>query len=106
MDLDERFKRRIDERAVAGAVAKVLHCIANAPNKREKPMAGDLSGTFDFWFDGGAARVQTGHVEYEFADGTRAEMAAPVWALSVTIVFPNGCQVRVRQESPGSEQPA
>ena len=58
-----------------------------------------LSGEFDFWFDGGTARIQTGYVEYQFADGARATVAAPVLALSVTIDFPNGCRVRVQQES-------
>ena len=96
----ELFERRVDERAVA----KVLHCIATAPNRREKPIAGDVSGAFDFWFDGGAARIRTGFVEYQFADGTRATLAAPIPALSVTIEFPNGCRVRVQQESSGLEQ--
>ena len=97
MDLRERFERRIDE----AAVAKILQCIATAPNRREKPTAGDVTGAFDFWFDGGAANIRTGSIEYKFADGTRATLAAPIPALSVTIEFPNGCRVRVQQESWG-----
>ena len=100
MDLRERFERRIDE----GAVAKILQDIATAPNRREEPTADDMPGPFDFWFDGGAANVQTGSIEYKFADGTRATLAASVPALSVTIEFPNGCRVRVQQESWGLEQ--
>ena len=95
MNLREVFDGRIDARAVA----KVLHLIATAPNRREKPLVGDVSGAFDFWFDGGAARIQTGYFEYKFADGTRATLAAPFLALSVTIDFPNGCRVSVQQES-------
>jgi hypothetical protein len=95
MDLRERFERRVQE----AAVARILQCIAMAPNRRDKPTAGDVAGTFDFWFDGGAGSIQTGYIEYTFADGTRATLAAPIPALSVTIVFPNGCRVRIQQES-------
>jgi hypothetical protein len=100
MDLRERFERRIQE----GAVARILQCIATAPNRREEPTAGDVAGTFDFWFDGGAASIRTGFIEYKFADGTRSTLAAPIPALSVTIEFPNGCRVRVQQDSWGLEQ--
>jgi hypothetical protein len=99
MDLSERFKRRIDERRVA----TVLQCIAAPPNKRGEPTDSDLAGVFDFWFDGGAAAIHTGYIEFTFADGTRATLAAPCPALSVTIEFPNGCRVKVQQESWGSE---
>ena len=56
------FKDRVD----AGAVARILHLIATLPNRRETPIAADLSGNFDFWFDGGAARMVTGWTEYKF----------------------------------------
>ncbi len=100
MDLSERFKRRIAEETVA----RVLQCLAAVPNKRTEPTAGDLAGEFDFWFDGGAAIIQTGNIEYTFADGTRATVAAPCPGLSVTIEFPNGCRVTIQQVSGGSEQ--
>jgi hypothetical protein len=95
LDLRERFERRIDE----GTVAKILQCIATHPNKRDTPTAGDIAGPFDFWFDGGAATIQTGVIEYKFADGARATLAAPIPALSVTIEFPNGSRVRIQQET-------
>ncbi len=95
MNLDERFERRIDE----AAVAAILLSIATAPNRRERPTATDEPGAYDFWFEGGAATIQTGSIEYTFADGTRATVAAPVAALSITIEFPNGSMVRVQQES-------
>lgn len=100
LDLRERFARRVDE----GVVAKILQYIAAAPNRRETPTTGDIAGPFDSWFDGGAATVQTGSIEYQFADGTRATLAAPVPALSVTIEFRNGCRVRIQQESWGFEE--
>jgi hypothetical protein len=100
MDTYKRFQRRVREEAVAD----VLQRIATATNRREKPLPGDLQESFDFWFDGGAARIVTGYIEYQFADGTRATVGAPVPALSVSIQFPNGCCVTVQQRSWGSEE--
>ena len=99
MDLNERFRRRVHEENVA----EVLRCIATPPNKRDRPIDGDLEGTFDFWFDGGAAKVHTGYIEYAFISGTQATVGVPIPALSVTIGFANGCRVRIQQESWGSE---
>jgi hypothetical protein len=62
----------------------------------------DLEGAFDFWFDGGAARELTGFIEYQFSDGTKATVGAPIPALSVVIEFANGSRVRIQQESRGS----
>jgi len=101
MDLDERFSKRVDERAVA----EVLYSIAATPNRRATPTVDDLAGSYDFWFDGGAAKIQTGYVEYFFATGTHATVGVPIPALSVTIEFPSGCRVRVQQESWGFEAP-
>jgi hypothetical protein len=99
MDIRERFERRVSERAVA----RVLELIAVLQNRRGSPDAGDLPGEFDFWFDGGAARIQTGWVEYQLLDGTRATVSDPVPALSVSIEFPNGCRVTVQQDSWGGD---
>jgi len=89
----EFFKDRIDE----GAVARILQLIAETPNRRERPITGDLTGAFDFWFDGGAGRNITGWTEYKFADGARATVSVTP-ALSVAIKFQNGCYVAVTQE--------
>ena len=97
MDLREQFSRRVDERAVA----EILHWIGTVPNRREKPILGNVPGAFDFWFDGGAGRVVTGWIEYQFANGARATVGAPIPALSVTIDFANGSRVRVQQENWG-----
>ena len=98
MNFRERLERRVNEQAVAD----VLRCIATPPNKRDKPMLGDLPGKFDFWFDGGAARIITGWTEYEFADGTRAKVDS-LEGLFVTVSFPDGPRVRVTQDSWGRE---
>jgi len=92
LDFEEQLKRRVDE----GTVARLLLGIATTPNRREQPNSGDLSGHFDFWFDGGAARVVTGRTEYEFEDGARA-IRHGVPGLSVDIQLPNGCAVKVSQ---------
>jgi hypothetical protein len=86
------FRKRVDE----AAVAKILHYISDPPNVRKTPNANDENGQFDFWFDGGAARIITGHTEYAFDDGTKASvLVTPI--LSVTIDFPNGSSVAVQQ---------
>jgi len=92
LDLEEQLKRRVDEEAVA----RILLSIATTPNRRARPNPGDLSGSFDFWFDGGAAGMITRWTQYEFADGTRAKRGV-VPGLSVEIQFPNGCAVVVSQ---------
>ena len=100
MDIKDRFERRVDE----SAVAEILYLIATVPNRRAKSTADDILGPFDFWFDGGAGKIETGYVEYTFATGTRATVGAPIPALSVRIDFPNGCRIRVQQESWGEDQ--
>ena len=86
------FKDRVSE----GDVGRILQLIADAPNSRERPIPGDLNGSFDFWFDGGAALIITGWTEYYFADGTRATVGGSS-LLSVAIKLPDGSCVSVRQ---------
>jgi hypothetical protein len=100
VDLRERFALRADELEVAD----ILHRIATTPNRRNEPITGDVQGRFDFWFDGGAGKIETGYVEYQFANGARAVVGSPVPALSVTITLANGSRVRVQQESWGHEE--
>jgi hypothetical protein len=95
MDLTERFERRVAE----SRVADVLALIAVQPHRRSAAGTGDLPGQFDYWFDGGAARMETGYVTYGFVDGTWAVVGNPSPALSISIEFPNGCRVRVQQET-------
>src|SRR5215467_7687666 len=84
-DNEGPFRNRVSEEQVA----QVLRLIATLPNKRERPIAGDLPGTFDFWFDGGAGRIVTGWNEYDLTNGTRITVGSTP-ALSVAIEFPNG----------------
>jgi len=87
------WERRVRE----DRVAHILGVIATPPNRRKRPREGDLIGEFDEWFDGGALRFVTGYTEYEFSDGTRATVDVLLY-LSVSIVFPNGERVYIRQE--------
>ena len=98
MDVEERLKNRVD----ANAVGKILQAIAVTPNRRDRPRTGDLSGDFDFWFDGGAAKVITGWTQFEFADGTRACVDV-VPGLHVVIQFKNGYGAAISQLDPESD---
>ena len=64
MNIEGRLRNRVD----VIAVGKILQAIAVMPNGTDRPVTGDLSGNFDFWFDGGAGRMITGWT-IEFADG-------------------------------------
>ena len=90
--IDHPFNQRIDELEVA----RVLQLISEVPNKREKPQPGDLAGTFDFWFDGGACRIITGSTEYVLTKGIKVEVIVTP-GLNVKIQFPDGRSVDIRQ---------
>lgn len=52
-------------------IIHVLGLMLNQPNRREQPLPGDLDGFYSFWFDGGAALMNTGGgTHYSFSDGT------------------------------------
>src|SRR5690349_898399 len=101
------FERRIAEENVA----RILNLIAAPPNRRVRATEADLSGDFEFWFDGGACIRHTGSSHYAFADGTTAFVAVPAAWLWISIKFPDGEVVDVIQrrerEDPGplEEQP-
>ena len=101
-DLADMFSRRVGEHELA----HVLDLLAKQPNPRERALPGDLPGQFDYWFDGGACRVQTGWKEFEFLDGTVAELGSPIPALYLKVTFPNGRRVLVQQESFGLDEDA
>src|SRR5262245_15498288 len=100
VDREGPFRGRVSE----AQVAWVLQLVATTPNRRDRPIAGDLQGKFDFWFDGGAGQVITGWNEYDLTDGTRVVVGtSPV--LSVTIQFPSGSRVAINQDSPSARVP-
>ena len=66
---------------------------------RQVAIAGDLSGDFDGWFDGGAFRSETGASVYTFADGSRARVGVHPW-LAVVITFADGTEVSVLERQP------
>lgn len=92
--IEELYKRRVNEKVVAG----VLELICAVPNKRDKPLPGDLEGRFDFWFDGGASIEMTGWRRYQFRDGVVAEVGSCNPVLDVSICFPDGRRVHVQQQ--------
>jgi hypothetical protein len=69
-DIQRLFERRVGEEAVA----RVLEAIARIPNRREHPEPTDSQGQYDFGFDGGAGRIQTGVIEFCFKGGTLARL--------------------------------
>ena len=78
-------------------VAEVLAVIADPPNRREQPIDGDLEGRFDFWFDGGACEIVTGHTDYLFLNGMKVKLPC-ARGLAIEIAFPDGRVVLVRQQ--------
>lgn len=98
-DSGDVFRRRVSE----AQVVRVLQLVAEPPNRRDSPRAGDLQGQFDFCFDGGAARSVTGWTTYHLSDGTRTIQGTTLH-LSVSIEFPDGRRVEVRQTSGPSER--
>lgn len=93
--MSQAFSNRIDEQRIA----EILATIAAPRNRRYRPLEGDLTGDFDFWFDGGACRIHTGSQHYVFADGTHAHLVMPAPWLSVNVVFPNGEIVDIVQRT-------
>ncbi len=87
------FEGRVPELAVAD----VLRVVASMPNRRSQRRDGDLHGQFDFWFDGGAARINTGFMVLVLADGTQVHVCGPISWLSLSIEFPDGRRVSVEQ---------
>ncbi len=76
-------------------ISRVLWSIHAPPNRRERPLDGDLPGDFDFWFDGGACRMVTGSTQYSFGDGTTVSVGVLPY-VHVHIRFSSGEVVQVR----------
>ena len=80
------------------AVARILTLIADPPQARVAPRAGDRPGSYAYWFDGGACRQHTGGVPaFEFDDGSTAENWSSDNRLHVALVMPDGAAVTVTQ---------
>jgi len=79
------------------AVARILELMSTLPNARSLARAGDLEGTFDVWFDGGAVKHDTGVSIYRFLDGAEAMTGTSlVWQVSITL--PDGRHIHVRED--------
>ena len=85
-------------------IARVLTLIGDPPGRRVCPQAGDLIGSYDFWFDGGASIHHTGpNRQYDFADGTVA-WESTKFGFGIRIRFSDGCESTVslrRASHPG-----
>jgi hypothetical protein len=57
---------------IAVSVARLLVLMSTQPNQRPQPRESDLKGEFSVWFDGGAAKHDTGLSVYRFLDGHAA----------------------------------
>ena len=82
-------------------VLQRLSSIDSLPNLRSTPKRGDLDGTFDHWFDGGALKVVTGWNEYHFADGTLAYVPTTP-TLQIEMRFPSGAYVTISEHAEAS----
>lgn len=100
MDTGNSFEHLFVGRFSEHSVAHVLDMIAEKPNEREKPVSGDLTGQYDFWFDGGACVEVTGYTKYDFANGTEAIVEFLPGRWSVDITFADGRRVYVSQSPP------
>ena len=96
---DDKKESLFDTRVDEVEVARILQLVSKPPNWREKPQPGDVSGNFDYWFDGGACRLVTGRTEFVFEDGIQANVLV-IPTLSVSIEFPDGRRVEIRQTKP------
>lgn len=86
-------------------ISHVLSVIAAPPGRRDRPVPGDLSGTYDFWFEGGAAIHHTGPTrQYDFANGTRA-WESTKFGFGIHIRFPDGTEITVQRrfDPPGED---
>jgi hypothetical protein len=71
---------------VIAKLGKLLTLMSAHKNYRDKPLAHDLDGDFDQWFDGGAVKYDTGISKWTLADGTTAEMiVCPGADISITL---------------------
>lgn len=89
----------MERRVGINDVLRVLFLITDEPNRRGRPIDGDLEGDFDCWFDGGARRDYTGYTLFYLNDGTTAMWDLQPY-LRYTMTFADGEQVEVTQADP------
>ena len=89
----------LNNRVSVKEVARILSLIADPPNWRDDPN----NPNHIMLFDGGLVRIHTGHMNYEFSDGTTATVSV-LQVISVGITFPDGSEVSVVQEKASAVQ--
>jgi hypothetical protein len=85
---------------VFSRVAAILLLVADPPNPRDRPLQGDLEGSFDIWFDDGAVKHDTGVSTYAFADGSKATTGTSL-LVSIGIELADGRQFSMIERKPG-----
>ena len=81
-------------------VGRILTLMSELPDQREEPHEGDLQGNFDWWFDGGAVKHDTGLSTYHFSDGAKACTGTSL-VFSVSIELSDGRRIVVRESKDG-----
>ncbi|MCM2256787.1 MAG: hypothetical protein NDJ94_14095 [Vicinamibacteria bacterium] len=79
-------------------VSRVLWAIAAMPHRRDRPVAGDLEGDWDFWFDGGACRCTTDVNNFTLQDGSEAWLSTSSLTLRGGVRLPDGKVVTFGEE--------
>ncbi|MAT71226.1 MAG: hypothetical protein CMJ58_17080 [Planctomycetaceae bacterium] len=83
-------------------VARLLQLMNDQPNVRTEPLPGDRSGSYMYWFDGGACRCLTGGpVEFEFDDGSSATQWVFSDPFSVTFRLADGTELSLKEFATG-----
>jgi hypothetical protein len=87
----------MNKRVSKSEVARILSLLAEPPNVRDDPD----NPNYIQLFDGGLVKVDTGAMNYEFSDGTKAAVLV-LAELHVYITFPDGRKVSIVQEKSGA----
>ena len=82
------------------AVARILRLVAEMPCRRDRPTPGDLQGSYDVWFDGGACRYLTSVNAFDFVDGSSAWLSTVSPRLKGGLTLASGESVSFSQDAP------
>lgn len=103
-DVPQAFREYVEPSEVAAKLA----IVCSPPNRRNRPLPGDLAGNFHYWFDGGACTEDTGGwTRYRFSNGDEVVdhgvCMGPV-RLHMEIRFSDGRHVTIQQSIRASGQ--
>lgn len=89
---------------IALQVAKPLILMSTQPNQRPQARVSDPKGDFGVWFDGGAAKHDTGLSIYRCLDG-HAAVTTSSPSFATLIRLPDGKLIQVHEADRGSLHP-